>query len=233
MNGHPCPSCGGHSRDGLPCHQCWRHTTQRLAELPWLWSELQATRTRRDRLHGHVEAGKSAETGLPWNDTASRTAQRIANGVAARNGLVGWVRITIDDLGAPCPRDTVPALCAHLTAWIKPLRKHEAAPELVADVWGWTDAILRVINRPEYRRVDAGPCPRDHEDAPCPGVVRLVIAADGADGPSFARCEPVESGGHVCGSVWESHQLARLGRDITRRVEKAAAQEALARAVIA
>lgn len=233
MSDHPCPACGEYSRDGLPCRICWRHTTQRLAELPWLWHELELTRWRLDRLHQHT-GGRSAETGLPWNENAAQTARRITDGVAERNGIHGWVRVTMDDLGAPCPRDTVPAMSAHLLAWLKPMRKHEAAAEFVADVWGWTHAMLQAINRPEYRRVEAGPCPNLHEDAPCPGTVHLIIAAEGADGPTFARCEPDDGRtAMVCGEVWEAHQLSRMGRRIREREATIAAQAARAREVLA
>lgn len=230
----PCPYCGGRTRDGLLCKTCITATSDRLAALPGWWVELQRTVTRQARLTP-PGAGRSATKPLPFNPVASAVADRVRHGVttsdAVRNGLVGWVRITVEDLGAPWPTKGITDLCEHLVAWLPALRKHEAAVELAADVWGWSDAISRAVDYPDVRaKIKVGPCPEVCADGePCAGWVWAIIPED-RDADVFAACDSCaeEDAGR---GVWAASQWRKMGRRIAERRAQIAAQIERARPV--
>lgn len=230
----PCPNCGGRTRDGLLCKTCVAATEDRLRALPGWWVELQRAVTRQARLSPPGGGGTSTRP-LPFNPYASEVADRVKLGVrtsdTVRNGLVGWVRITVEELAAPWPNAGVTDLCEHLVAWLPQLRKHDAAAELAADVWGWVDAVSRAVDHPDIRaRIKAGPCPEVGEDRePCPGVVWAIIPED-RDAPVFACCDSCADDSAPRG-MWEASQWRKLGRQIAARRGQIEAQIARAKPV--
>lgn len=225
--GIPCPNCGGKTRDGLLCGPCVNATRDRLQALPGWWVELQRTVTRQARLTAPGGA-RGTTTPLPFDPDASDVAARIRTGVTTehgiRNGLTGWIRITVEDLGAPWPRRGVTDLCNHLEAWLPQLRRHQAAAELAADAWGWIDAIRSQIDYPDERaRIKAGPCPEvDDEAEPCPGTVWAIIPQD-CDQSAYAACDSCNGDER---GLWPSLQWRRLGPRIEKRRAQIEAQKA-------
>ena len=221
-----CPVCERASRDGLPCKACWGRVRNRLAALPDLWAELQVTRQRRDRLAAPSE-GRSANQALPWNEQASLVAQRVRDGIDGRRGIAAWAQAAASLCHDSMPARTISQL--RMLAHHSPtLRKHAEAADLAADVWGWTAAILQVIDQPDHRRIPAGPCPEVFEDAPCPGHVELILPSDPAT-PGWARCTGQPA--RVCGTVWDSTQWTRLGARIHQRQDTVKAQAAFAQEI--
>lgn len=221
-----CPICERASRDGLPCKQCWGRVRQRLTALPGLWLDLQVTRQRRDRLAPPTE-GRSANQALPWNEQAAMVAQRVRDGIDGRRGIAAWAQAA-----ASLCHDTMPTQVAGMARMLHhhtpTLRLHTEAADLAADVWGWTAAILTVIDLPEARRIPVGDCPEPFEDAPCPGKVEAILPAD-TSVPGWARC--TGKPGTVCGAVWDSTQWTRLGARIQQRQAAVKAQAALAKQI--
>ena len=221
-----CPICERASRDGLPCKQCWARVRQRLNALPGLWLDLQVTRQRRDRLAPPTE-GRSDNQALPWNEQAAQVAQRVQDGVDGRRGIRAWAALT-----ATLCHDTMPTRVAGMARMLHhhtaALRLHAEAAEFAADVWGWTAAILAVIDLPEARRIPVGDCPELFEDAPCPGKVEAILPAD-TSVPGWARC--TGKPGTVCGAVWDAAQWRRLGARIAQRQAAVKAQAALAKQI--
>lgn len=231
MTNRTCPACSQRSIDGHLCHQCTKRTVRDLRELPWLYLETMRAVVGLVRL-GSPVGGRGATTPLPVSLRASHAAD------AVRTGLVGWVRITHDDLGAPWPGDSITAMTRHLTDRMKDLRRHEDTAELVADVARWTGSLLAVINRPDCRRIPVGPCPLEHDGAPCEGRVWAVLPAD-PDLSPHAACdvccdpdadtivgwwEPADGSGHPS---W-----ATLGRQMLKRAEEVERQRKLAAEVL-
>ena len=87
-----------------------------------------------------------------------------------------------------------------------------------------------MINRPEYRKVDAGPCPEIHDDGPCSGNVVLIVPAADLHHAPYAICEPTTADG-CCGTEWDSAQFVRLGVRIEARQDAMGRAQALARAI--
>ena len=225
-----CPACHDQpAHHGSPCNRCWRQARRHIHEFLWLWHELETARLRLDRLGTTTEKrGSSTDTPLPFGDRAASIQRRF------RAALAGWTQVTVDDLAAPTPDDqTAVGLIRHIRAWMPALRRHDGAGEFVGDVAGWRRLLLAAINRPEYREVDAGPCPEPYDDGPCSGTIRVIVPAEDlkAERSLYAICETRTPGIRVCGSVWDTTQFARLGVRIDRRKAAIAAAEALARAI--
>lgn len=224
-----CPLCQGRSVDALPCSTCTRHLTRDLREVPWLHLETRHAALGLARLSSPV-GGRSATNGLPVNLAASGVAQRVLEGVGVRNGIVGWVRITVEDLGAPWPAGSVAAMCTHLADHMPALRKHEAIVELAADVRDWTDAMVRVINRPTMRRIAVGPCPLAHDDAPCAGTVWATFPEEASPFAACDTCSDPDADPAV--AFWPAVQWTTMGRLIQRRKAEVEQQRRLAAQVL-
>lgn len=224
----PCPNCGGRTRDGHLCKPCVDALHGRLTALPGWWVELQRTVTRQARL-SPPGAGRAATKPLPFNAVASEVADRVRHGVttsdAVRNGLVGWVRITVEELAAPWPNSGVTDLCEHLIEWLPALRKHEAAAEFAADAWGWVDAISGAVDHPDVRaRIPSGPCPETGEDGEhCAGVVVAHMPQDPTE-RAWLECPS-------CGWQAPSREWGVAAERIEQRQQQKADAERLARQI--
>ena len=210
-----CQVCGARTAHLQPCRACWRTALSQLEALPWLYAELQQTRRRQDHLQTSTGGHGSGETPLPWNERAadvSRDALAI---------LTGWA-ITI---GVPASGD-IRQLTRLLAGGEKALHKRPDAPQFARDVQTLSSRIPQVINRPDVRKIHAGPCPQRLDDgSPCPGDVWLVLADRT---PPHAECQ----GEHNCGSVWTAVQLASLGGLMVRHKQTLAAQAQLAQEMV-
>ena len=257
----PCPFCGGRSRDGHLCPACTSNTERRLRDLPSLWVTLQEQITRQTRMPAasrSIDAPKPppeprrvkrspwaelppylGEVGrpLPYDASAATVGDRVVRGVttrdAVRSGLVGWVRLTITDHGAPCPSDRIKALCEHLADWLPVLRKRSDAAEFADDVWAWIDAITNAVDLTRIPgRASLGPCPASLEGEPCSGIVWALLPreVDSTDlsttPPPFARCD-------TCTTEWPSIEFGSLAQAMARRAEAHDRARRLAAEVIA
>ena len=223
MTAQTCPVCREASRDGLLCHPCTWRLVLALGEIPWLWLETQRASVGMARLFTNV-GGRSSSSPLPVNLGASDTARKVLQGVGFRNGVVGWVRITVEDLGACWPANTITGMCDHLASQAPALRKHIMVSELVGDVHDWTEAMVQAINRPTIRRIPVGHCPLIHDGTPCEGRVWATFPEVGGPYSACDRCADPDTGT----GVWESTQWATLGRLIQARKAEVARQRLLA-----
>lgn len=222
-----CPACNTEpAHHGAPCNACWRRCRHQLADFTWLWHQLDITRLRLDKLGAHTDKRPgSTDTPLPYGDHAATTMSRF------HAALAGWVDVTIHEHGAPEPDPTAPAMIRHILGYTTPLRRHTQAAEFATDVAGWHRILFAAINRPEYRKVDAGPCPETVDGEPCHGKVALIVPAEDLHQPPYAICEPSIAGVCVCGREWDTTQFVRLGMRIERRQDAMAAAERLAKAI--
>lgn len=198
-----CPYCQQRSEDGLLCHRCSGHTKRALSDLIEWWPDLWQTITRQDKLSKPGEGhGINASRPLAYHYDAAELANEI------RASLVGWVRVTVEDLGAPYPHDSISAMSDHLTRWLPQIRKHEAACELVEEVTGWPAKIKRVVDYADERAtIPVGPCPEQVEDVPCRGQVRAVLFEDEHTSPVM-RCGK-------CKHEWPSWEWRRAAKRIS------------------
>ncbi len=220
MTTRSCPKCKGQSRDGFLCYSCVRATKKALDRIADLWPALQETITRRDRTQPASEVRAQTIYGpLPFRDAPSRVAAEV------RNDLVGWVRISIDELGADVPRDTIPGLCRALSSSAHQLRKHEAAAEWAESIAGDMARIVRAVDLTD-RRAPAGPCPERTEDGePCGGVIVAVYPVDERVSP-WMECTKSDPGTDICGGVWDATEWRSLGPRILARKAQIDGQKA-------
>lgn len=179
-----CPVCNGRSKDGHLCHRCVSHCTGILQRVGQSWHDLTVTLARLDRLGPRAEGHSIGNTQpLPIGWAAVELRHHI------RATLVRWTKITIDEMGADYPHDTVPALCRHLIAWAPQLRKREDAArwheDLACHSWrrrvaGLDRHITTAVDHPDERAsVPAGPCPQiDDEGEHCAGQTVAHFPAD-------------------------------------------------------
>ena len=219
-----CDVCTRTAKDS-PCHACWKTAVRRLAELPAWWRELEVTFTRQARLEipeGHADRVGKLDDPTTWHRPYHGGAAKVAHHVRA--GLVAWVKLAAEDLGAPLPADTVPAMALHLTGWATALRRHEAAPELCHEVAEWTQRMTSVVDHPLTRaRIHVGPCPRHDSDGdPCGGEVWAVFPFRADEGSPMMGCD---SG--AAEHFWEPIEWTRAGREIDARRKQLALQRSM------
>lgn len=185
-----------------------------LMELPWLYLETRRAAVGMSRL-GTTVGGAAAERALPLNEHAARIAADV------HNGIVGWVRITIEDLGADAPAGRLAPMCQHLAQHLRDLRKHEAIEEFTSDVRRWTHAMVQAINRPEVRRIPAGPCPNQvagpDGTTPCAGKVFAVFPLDPEVRPHAACSQCADPDAEPMVGVWIADDWKRLGKRMQDR----------------
>lgn len=203
-----CPICHERSRDGLPCHDCWRKHRRRVEALPSLDQELETTITRQDQLGPAASEVRSSSLfgPLPVNIDASYLRDHL------RATLVSWVRAMCEGHQHPYPADTVIAMCEYL-ADTRALRRHVAAPEMVDELRALHGQCMAAIDYPDERgRIKVGPCPEhDDEGEPCGGLTWAHLPEGNA--PTFIRCD-------CCTREWSSIEWTSLGRGIARKLEQ-------------
>ena len=193
------------------CRGCHDATDSRFRDLggPWL-VELGITLTGRSRIGPGTVGGRSAETGLPLSERASREMSSL------RALLVSWCLLLRDEATAPLPADSIPAMAAHCRRWLPWLARHPAAGELVGDFRRQWCAVEAAVDLPRETRVTAGPCPQPD----CGGEVQAIFPVDEWRPPA-CRCR-------ACGSEWDSTQWGRLGERMGRvAMDQAAARRLL------
>jgi hypothetical protein len=192
------------------CKGCTRRTRAKLADQEANRQELLVALARDTRMTAPNDGGRSAEVPLPIDPRAGDLLHD------QRAVLVGWCRLLADDLGAPLPADTVPAMASHIEAWLDRLALHDAAGELVTELRDLEQRILRVIDYPDERaRIPVGPCIVELDDgSPCPGEVEARFPQDKTK-PPLMRCR-------YCNTEWDTIQWPRVGQKILRRMNRAA-----------
>lgn len=210
-----CPYCEERSNDGHVCHRCTAETRRNLLRIIDLWPALQEAITRRDNVgggNGEVHA-QTVYAPLPYNPQASAIAERV------REKLVSWARVCIEDYGAPCPADTIAAICRTIADHRRDLRRHPDAGGWVWDVAMCVRWITSSIDLTDRRTV-AGPCPETTEDGePCPGIVMAVYPVDDRVSPHLdcSKHSKLPDGAQVCGRSWPASDFRRLGARIAQR----------------
>lgn len=213
MSRRTCPGCEGRSTDGHLCAPCASKVSTALHRTVELWPDLWETVTRQARLQsageGHAVNGSRP---LEFDYSAADLANEI------RHTLVAWVRVSIEDYGAPYPADRISAMAHHLANWLPRLRTHEAVREMVAELCGFPIRIRWAIDPEQWSKIKFGPCPETTEDAePCPGVVFGIVPRS-EDLAPYAACKRVgEHPVRVCGREWPATDWSRLGARIERR----------------
>lgn len=209
---HACPRCAQRSIDGLLCPGCTTCTRTSLRSTIDLWPMLWETITRQARLTHPTERVLSSRDG--YDQLPPMQAQRLADDIRA--SLVGWVRITCEDLGAPWPTDHISSMVGHLDSWLDAMRRHDGASEMANEVIPWPNRIRRVADYPDERgRVPIpGGCPEMVNDERCGGKVEVVIYENPLT-QSVAWC-------HACGHQWHEWEWRRMGE----RIEEARAAQA-------
>jgi uncharacterized Zn finger protein (UPF0148 family) len=197
-----CGACDNPAPDGVViCARCERITSHNLGDMEAHRQQLEVTLTRQARLTAATEGSRSANTPLVYQELASELLG------AQRATLASWCRLLHDEVTDDWPRrDTVMSMALHIEAHLTELRKHDAAGELVDEIRQLVTRIGRCIDYPEDQmRTVIGVCPTVYEDETrCAGQVVLHQPR------MFADCR-------ACGKVWESKQLAALGRHILNR----------------
>jgi len=197
-----CPRCQQRSDDGLLCQPCCRRVKDALKGLIEWWPDLWQTITRQDKLSTPGEGhGLNASRPLDFHHEAADLANEI------RASLVGWVRLTVEDLGASFPRDAISSMCEHLTSWLPTLRRHEAAVEFADEVTSWPAKIKRLVDYNDERAtIPVGPCPEQADGERCRGTVKAVLFEDGHT-PPVMRCGK-------CKREWPSWEWRRAAKRI-------------------
>jgi hypothetical protein len=222
MTSTVCPACKTEpAHHGGPCRRCWDTAKADLGALPWLWEQAGITRLRRDKLQAATEKVRGTHaTPLPWNDHAATIMDHLQHVIGT------WATVTISEYGATPPDQpvTVPKLIQLVRGHLTALRRHAFAGELAAAIASVRRDLVRLINRAEYRRILAGPCPEQPDTEWCTGSVWLIISADDPHLEPLAQCP-------ACETQWDAEQFHRLGVRIKRREDALAKAEALAKAV--
>lgn len=187
-----CPRCRRESIDGHLCESCAWQVGQGLAIIVNWWPDLFDTLTRQDRKTPRTEGhGLHHEKPLPFDVVAADLAN------TARHVLVGWVRLTVDELGADYPADRISAMVDHLRAWTGRLRKHEAAAEFADEIAALAGRVVRVVDTADGQlvHVPRARCIVDR-DGRCGGELVATIRRDWF-AESFIRCR-------TCGQTWSA-----------------------------
>lgn len=220
-----CPRCGRQSTDGHLCESCAWHTRNSLRSLVNWWPDLFDTFTRQDRTTPQSEGhGLHHEKPLPFDVRAAELANEI------RQTFVGWVRVTVEDYGAPWPADRISAMEDHLSRWTGRLRTHEAAAEYAKEIDGLADRITKVIDTADGQlvHITTADCPNVTEAGRCGGELVGHIKRDWF-ASAFVRCRS-------CSMTWDARQwvgLQRLSRmSAVRKPMDAGAVRRLAAAVL-
>jgi hypothetical protein len=216
------------------CRLCETETTARLRRQPAIQADLLITLSRQAKLDPNPEAGKTAARNLDWVKLGPKylpgigwappeqalthrelkriiAANRMGNHQAAllldrqRALLVDWVRRLNDSI------DTVPlsitVLAASLANHMPDLRVRDDVAQLAVAVADLAVEAARAVDHPLMKAVAIGKCPNpvgEHEDQPCPGIVKAFIPLDGTDRESSIKC--------TRGHEWAGNQRRSLAR---------------------
>lgn len=210
MTGTLCTSsrCGNPTRDLYLCNDCLRLLADDLGKIEWLWRELETTRTRQARTSaGDLVGGKSAETPLPWSESASRAADMLHNCVFT------WA-YRLDQVA---DEHIEPSRILVTVEWMirnhKAVARLEQAGQIATAFEGVILHCLKVIDHPALKTsFEVGPCPEPADQGACEGAVHAYIPVD-PNRPAMLRCLE-------CEAAWNTTQWLRAGERILRLVEE-------------
>lgn len=202
MSQRTCASCDNPVKDSITiCGRCERITSQHLGDMEAHRAELEITLTRQMRMISAQDGGRSANTPLAYQELASTLLS------SQRAILVSWCRLIHDEIIDEWPKaDTVASMAMFVESHLTDLHTHEAAGDLVDEVHDLVRRIMACIDYPDdHTRTVIGPCATIYEDeSRCPGQAVLHQPR------MYADCA-------ACGKVWDTEQLAELGRKILNR----------------
>jgi hypothetical protein len=197
-----CKRCRRPTRDAAYfCDDCGDDLARELGDVPWLTEQLDISITRQQSPQANGSA--SAETGLPWHETASR-AQR-----AMHSTLAKWVRhcdthrIRHQASTNNLPADNMPAMSRWLLWRVDGLALNEQGPDAVDAIVKATNEARRIILWKPKRRLYLAICEDRTEGVECRGD---VYADEDAD---HGNCE-------VCGKM---HEVAKRRIDLNKRLD--------------
>lgn len=148
--------CGKPTRDdAFVCDDCLSHFHQALGEVPFLDEQLDISITRQSAKGGH---GDSGETGLPWDDAASKAKR------ALHSTLATWVRFC-DEEGVrhqspskTFPADNAKAMSRWLIWRIDGLGLHELGSDAADEITNAAAEARRIVFRKPAPKVYLGTC---------------------------------------------------------------------------
>lgn len=202
------PSCFTPTNDDYLCSDCLRVFADDLGKIEWLWQELEVTRTRqaRTQIGDHV-GGKSAETPIPWQESASRAADMLHNCVFT------WA-YRLDEVA---DEHIEPSRLLVTVEWM--IRNHRAVARLeqagqIAKAFeGVVLHCLKVIDHPALKTsFEVGPCPEPADEGACEGAVYAYIPVD-ANRPAMLRCLE-------CEAAWNTTQWLHTGKRMLKLIEE-------------
>ena len=203
------------------CRLCELDLWNRLGRQQAICNDLTTTFTRQAKLDQPPEAGRSANQPLPFSPMAGEliTKQHAL--------LVKWTLrvpagqpITGPYCSHKCQHDT----CAQIWLSRRPARTvgqmarwlqgHTPEWRLLEDVAQMAVAFgdlaaraAEIVDHPLMKAVAIGRCPNpvgEHEDQPCPGIVKAFIPLDGTDREASIKC--------TRGHEWAGNQRRSLAR---------------------
>ena len=146
--------------DATLCSRCTWDVERDLGDVPALVDELDLTLSRQTAI-GYREGGRSAETALPFNVSASDVRDNL------KATLVGWVRDLHEQTpDAAWPDDTAAACSRWLLARIGDIRVHPAGDQLRDEIGYAVGEARRIVDRPADRMY-VGPCRSDVDGVIC------------------------------------------------------------------
>jgi hypothetical protein len=177
--------------------------------VPELWDDLEITECRLDVLT--VTGGSpSAETGLPYKQTAIDAAAALTSAVSY------WAsQVDRDQEGVP---ESIPDAATWLVRRLDWLRMHEQAGQAYSDLRSAVSRCLVSIDRPLHSsRFPVGACPETIKvegqgEVPCPGTIWAFVPVSDST-PAMMRCRNPE-----CGAQWGTSEWLRAGRRILQRM---------------
>jgi len=193
----PCPRCRRATTDGHLCEHCSWGVQQGLSIIVNWWPDLFDTFTKQERKTAHTEGhGLHHENPLPFDPVAAELANTI------RQTLVSWVKLTMDEFSAPCPKDRISTMAEHLRTWTPKLRKHEVAAEYADEIARLAGRVLKVIDTADGQlvHVPGAHCITDRGGMRCGGELVAAIRRDWF-AESFIRCRN-------CGQAWSAADWA-------------------------
>lgn len=201
MSQRTCASCDNPVKDSITiCGRCERILSQHLGDMEAHRAELEITLTRQMRMISAQNGGRSANTPLAYQELASTLLS------SQRAILVSWCRLIHDEIVDEWPKvDTVASMAMFVESHLTDLHTHEAAGDLVDEVYDLVRRIMACIDYPEDRaKIHVGSCPEQFMDGPCSGQLFMHLPYLNDGKRPKVRCS-------VCESEWYAEQWARLG----------------------
>lgn len=176
-------SCLRPSDGWFVCAACSTALEKALAEMPWLFDELELVVQRQVKYTRGGGGSKSAETPVMFNEAAANMRDEL------NNALTTGARLIAEANGWTIDRDPAAWLRHRITA----IRLHVAGAEIADEIFRFAAGARWVIDKPPVRQF-LGYCSENQGAHDCPGKIY------GRSNKPEARCD-------TCGLEWEAEAL--------------------------